>query len=54
VNGNVTYAVVKEPLNVKACLLAGALFALTFFFGYIGNKLKWTIRQRKHKHQSIK
>ena len=47
VNGNVTYAAVEEPLNVKALLLSLGLFAAAFIIGYAWNKVKWIIRQRK-------
>lgn len=47
VNGNVTYAAVKEPLNVKALLLSLGLFAGAFLIGYAWNKIKWIIRQKK-------
>jgi len=47
VNGNVTYAVVKEPLNIKALILALALFVTTFIIGFIWNKFKWQIQQKK-------
>ena len=41
VNGNVTYATVKEPLNVKAILLSFGLFILFFIAGILWNKLKF-------------
>lgn len=47
VNGNVTYAAVEEPLNVKALLLSLGLFAGAFLIGYAWNKIKWIIRQKK-------
>ena len=47
VNGNVTYAAVEEPINVKALVLSFALFAVTFVIGYLWNKFKWIYRQRK-------
>lgn len=47
VDGNVTYAAVEEPLNVKALLLSISLFVVTFLMGYVWNKVKWIIRQRK-------
>ncbi|GAB6395050.1 MAG: putative membrane protein [Bacteroidales bacterium] len=55
VNGNVTYAAVKEPLNVKALLLSLALFAVAFYSGFIGNKVKWMLRRKKnqYKYQAI-
>ncbi|MDR1055548.1 MAG: hypothetical protein LBL90_06955 [Prevotellaceae bacterium] len=50
VNGNVTYAVVKEPLNVKALILAFGLFAVSFAIGFIWNRMKWEIFQKREKH----
>jgi len=47
VNGNVTYAAVEEPLNVKALLLSLGLFAGMFIIGFGCNKIKWSIRQKK-------
>lgn len=47
VNGNVTYAAVEEPLNIRALLLSLSLFVVTFLMGYAWNKVKWIIRQRK-------
>ena len=53
VNGNVTYAAVEEPLNIKALLIAFLLFATTFFIGYIWNKLKWIyFQKRNHNHSN--
>ncbi len=49
VNGNVTYAVVKEPVNLKAILLSLGLFLTMFFIGLFWNKLKWTIFSKKQK-----
>lgn len=54
VNGNVTYAAVEEPLNIKALGLSFALFAVTFLIGYLCNKVKWIRKQKKelkHKNQ---
>lgn len=47
VNGNVTYAAVEEPVNIKALLLSFALFASAFLIGVIWNKVKWALQQRK-------
>lgn len=47
VNGNVTYAAVEEPLNIRALLLSLSLFVVTFLMGYAWNKVKWIIRQRQ-------
>lgn len=47
VNANVTYAAVKEPLNLKAIALSFGLFALTFIIGFVWNKAKWVIQQKK-------
>ncbi len=43
VNGNVTYAVAKEPLNFKAILVSGGLFLIMFLIGLVWNKIKWKI-----------
>lgn len=47
VNGNVTYAAAKEPLNWKAIAVSGGLFLITFLFGLIWNKIKWSIFSKK-------
>ncbi len=47
VNGDVTYAAVKEPVNFKALGLSLGLFVVTFVIGYVWNKIKWSIRQKK-------
>lgn len=47
VNGDVTYAAVKEPVNFKALGLSLGLFIITFVIGYAWNKIKWSIRQKK-------
>ncbi|GAB6121935.1 hypothetical protein [Dysgonomonas termitidis] len=47
VNGNVTYAVAEEPVNFKALGLSLALFAIAFLIGYVWNKIRWRIMQRK-------
>ncbi len=47
VNGNVTYASVKEPVNVKTIILSGGLFLLTFVAGIAFNKMKWIIFSKK-------
>lgn len=52
VNGNVTYAAVNEPLNIKALVLSLILFSSAFVIGFVWNKLKWIIKQKKN--QSIK
>lgn len=54
VNGNVTYAAVKEPVNVKAIVLSFALFASAFIAGFIWNRLKWRIREKKESKKTIK
>jgi len=54
VNGNVTYAAVEEPLNVKALLLSVGLFAIAFIIGFLWNKAKWIIRQKKEFKKSTK
>lgn len=47
VNGNVTYAVVKEPLNITALLVALGIFFLFFAIGFIWNKIKWKFKKKK-------
>jgi hypothetical protein len=46
VNGNVTYAVAKEPLNVQAIILSIGLFLILFLSGILLNKIKWNIKWR--------
>jgi hypothetical protein len=48
VDGNVTYAAVKEPLNIKAFILFSTFLAVTFLAGYLWNKIKWRLRQKKN------
>ncbi len=43
VNGNVTYAAVKEPINLKAISLSVGLFLIMFLSGILFNKIKWII-----------
>jgi len=45
VNGNVTYEAVKEPLNVKALLVATGVFLFFFLIGYLWNKYKWRFKK---------
>lgn len=40
VNGNVTYAAVKEPINFKAILLSVLLFLCFFLIGFLWNRYK--------------
>lgn len=49
VNGNVTYAATKEPLNVKAIALSTLLFAASFVIGFLWNKYKWILTDKKKK-----
>jgi hypothetical protein len=46
VNGNVTYAGVKEPLNIKALLLSSGLFIAFFIAGIILNKMKYKFKKQ--------
>lgn len=48
VNGNVTYAAVDEPLNVKALLMSLGIFVVTFVIGFLWNKFKWKMKRRKN------
>jgi len=52
VNGNVTYAAVEEPLNIKSFFLSLGLFAGMFLLGFVWNKVKWIIRQKKEVKKS--
>ncbi|MFV0470473.1 MAG: hypothetical protein ACK5L7_00360 [Paludibacteraceae bacterium] len=45
VNGNVTYAAVKQPLDWKALTFAAGIFILMFGSGYVLNKIKWKIKK---------
>lgn len=47
VNGNVTYAAVKEPLNIRAILYSVILFVALFAIGYLWNKYKWKFKKIK-------
>jgi hypothetical protein len=47
VNGNVTYAAVEEPINIKALAISFVLFAGAFLIGYVWNKVKWVFRQKR-------
>lgn len=46
VDGNVTYAAAKEPLNIKAILYSVTLFLLLFAIGYFWNKYKRNILKK--------
>lgn len=54
VNGNVTYAAVEEPINVKALLLSFLLFILCFIIGFLWNKMKWRLKQNKELKKQTK
>ncbi len=47
VNGNVTYAAVKEPLNIGAIIYSIVLFVVFFTIGYLWNKYKWKFKKIK-------
>lgn len=47
VNGNVVYAAAEEPINFKAVGLSFTLFAIAFVAGFMWNRLKWILLQRK-------
>lgn len=47
VNGNVTYAAVKEPLNFQAILYSVILFVVFFAIGYLWNRYKWKFKKIK-------
>ena len=46
VNGNVTYAAVREPLNIKGVLFSALLFVLFFTMGFLWSKYKWRFRKK--------
>lgn len=46
VNGDVTYSATEQPLNWRAISLALGIFAIMFTIGFVGNQLKWKIKQR--------
>ena len=50
VNGNTTYSVVKESLNIKAILLSLGLFIAFFVLGILGNRYKWIFKNNKNKN----
>lgn len=53
VDGKTTYAATQEPFNGRALALSAGLFAVTFGFGFIWNKVKWPfLQRRKSKKQS--
>jgi hypothetical protein len=54
VNSNVTYAAVKEPLNIKAFVLSFVLFAVAFLAGYLWNKIKWRLKPKKEFKNQLK
>lgn len=53
VNGEVTYAAVQEPFNLKALGLSLAIFIFTFVAGYAGSKIHWIIRHKKEKRTHV-
>lgn len=53
VNGNVTYAAVEEPVNIRAMLLSLGLFGTAFILGFVWNKVKWIIRQKKESKNKL-
>lgn len=53
VNGNVTYAAVEEPVNIKALISSCLLFVIAFIIGYLWNKMKWVIKQRKEQQNNL-
>ena len=52
VNGQVTYAAIKEPANWQAVIFASILFLVTFFAGIFWNKIKWIIFSKKTRKQT--
>ena len=54
VNGNVVYAATEEPLNLKALFLSFTLFATAFLIGYLWNKFKWVIQQKRRIKNQLK
>lgn len=53
VNGNVTYAAAEEPVNLEALGLSFSLFIVTFLIGYVWNKIRWRIMQRKQMKNNL-
>lgn len=47
VNGKTTYAATEEAYNWQAIALSLGLFAITFLLGFVWNKLKWPLLQRR-------
>lgn len=52
VNGNVTYAAAEEPINFTALGLSLGLFIITFLIGYVWNKIRWVIMQKKRTNKN--
>jgi hypothetical protein len=48
VNGSVVYKPVPQAVNLRAILLAAALFVLFFGSGLVWNKLKWNLKQKSN------
>lgn len=46
VNGNVTYAAVKEPLNIRAICFSVGVFVVFSTIGYFVDKNKWKLKKR--------
>jgi len=44
---NIVYAAAEEPLNITALLLSAGLFIFAFTLGYLWNKRKWVILQKR-------
>lgn len=47
VNGKTTYAATEESFNLPALALSAGLFALTFLLGFLWNRIKWPLLQRR-------
>jgi len=45
VNNNINYAIMKQPLNIKAILLFFILSAICFIIGYLWHNYQWKLKK---------
>jgi len=45
VNGNITYAAVKQPIQTKSLLLTAAIFITLFAMGFGWSKIRWKLKK---------